>query len=327
MPDLSLTYDEIDQHIAMLLGETDSRAAWDSLFERRVDLCRRQGLRKFYAAHQWSFLRPRLTISLPAAFTTGTVAIAAGVVTLTGGVFPAWAADAWLNVEGGMHEVSTRDSNTQLTLADTSVALAAGADFTLRRYRIELPANFGGMEGELMYAPHQTQRFRPAVNVGEYRIRLRYQNQQVVDSREVFEYGIYPKTHDAVVGQRWYMIFWPPSSAIRSLVGRYRANPGDLSDVDEYPLGGPMHAQTILEACLSEAEVKFQDGVGEHTNLYAQALARSVSLDRETESPDHLGRMRDALGWGSAMTPDGYLIDSSAGSLALYEGHEADIIG
>lgn len=62
---------------------------------------------------------------------TGTVTISSGVVTLANGTWPAWAATAAINVAGSLYNVSTRDSDTQLTLDDTSVSAAAGSSYAL----------------------------------------------------------------------------------------------------------------------------------------------------------------------------------------------------
>lgn len=61
----------------------------------------------------------------------GTVAIASGVVTLTSGVFPSWAASGAININGTPYDVNTRNSNTQVTLTDTSVSVGSGANYTL----------------------------------------------------------------------------------------------------------------------------------------------------------------------------------------------------
>jgi len=49
--------------------------------------CVRDGLQRVYSAHEWSFFRPVAEVTTTAPYTTGTVAVAAGVVTLTGGTF------------------------------------------------------------------------------------------------------------------------------------------------------------------------------------------------------------------------------------------------
>ena len=62
---------------------------------------------------------------------TGTIAIASGVVTLSSGTFPAWAADGVLEVGAAAYTVNTRDSGTQVTLDDLTVTVSSGAAYLL----------------------------------------------------------------------------------------------------------------------------------------------------------------------------------------------------
>jgi len=83
-------------------------------------------------------------VKLNAAYATGTVAVtnASATVTLTGGTFPSWAALAALYVNGQSYRISTRDSNTQLTLATTwNQATAAAATFSLAQHAYTLPSD------------------------------------------------------------------------------------------------------------------------------------------------------------------------------------------
>ena len=59
-------------------------------------------------------------------YSTGTVAISSGVVTLSGGTFPTWAAEGVLGVGEELYQIKSRDSNTQITLYDTT-ATASGS--------------------------------------------------------------------------------------------------------------------------------------------------------------------------------------------------------
>ena len=77
-------------------------------------------------------------------YSRGTIEIVNGVVKLTGGAlpvsgggWPAWAADGRLTVNGVTYRINSRDSGTQITLEDTTVNVAAGATYTLKRHGIE----------------------------------------------------------------------------------------------------------------------------------------------------------------------------------------------
>jgi hypothetical protein len=64
-------------------------------------------------------------------YSTGTVAISSGVVTLSGGTFPSWAARGIFRVNGLTYTVDSRDSNTQITLDDTSVAASSSTAYEI----------------------------------------------------------------------------------------------------------------------------------------------------------------------------------------------------
>ena len=64
-------------------------------------------------------------------YSTGTVAISSGVVTLSGGTFPTWAAEGVLGVGEELYQIKSRDSNTQITLYDTTATASGGTSFIL----------------------------------------------------------------------------------------------------------------------------------------------------------------------------------------------------
>jgi hypothetical protein len=109
------------------------RTGFDSDQLDNIEQCIRDGLHDVYSAHPWSFFRPIAEITTTAPYTTGTVSIVAGVVTLTGGTWPTWAATGVLKISNGYYEVDSRDSSTQITLEDTSVAAAALTTYELGR--------------------------------------------------------------------------------------------------------------------------------------------------------------------------------------------------
>lgn len=72
-------------------------------------------------AHEWSFLHRAGIVSLVGAYSTGTVEVTNGsaTVTLTGGTFPSWVASGEIRINNVPYAISTRDSNTQVTLDHT----------------------------------------------------------------------------------------------------------------------------------------------------------------------------------------------------------------
>jgi hypothetical protein len=57
----------------------------------------------------------------------------------------------------------------------------------------------------------------------------------------------------------------------------------------EYPLGGELLTNAIIEACLSEMEVLLNEVPGVHTAAYAAALAQAIQDDDDSITPNTLG--------------------------------------
>lgn len=123
-------------------------------------------------------------------YSAGTVAISSGVVTLTGGVWPAWAPGQEFHVNGGIYNVNTRNSDTSLTLYTTTVNAPAATPFLLRdgRFRETDPAL-----GNLAHIANAHEEYASAIaevaqrardvgaKIGIYAEFLTHQNARVLD--------------------------------------------------------------------------------------------------------------------------------------------------
>jgi hypothetical protein len=156
---LTLTRDDLRKAVGNLLGLGIDITSWDSEFATRVDMVVDIGCRWVYEpelipgdaeVHVWSFMQPKLlSFSLNQPYATGTCTVSSGVVTGDGTVFPSWAADGEFVVGSISYAVASRDSDTQLTLEDTTVSAAAGSSYTLQQVDYTLPDLFGGFHGDL----------------------------------------------------------------------------------------------------------------------------------------------------------------------------------
>lgn len=292
---LQVDYDEINSHLAMLLPYGSVVGDWTADQAANAARVRRRGLAGFYnnpRAYRWKFLRPELTIATDPAFATGSMTIVAGVATLAGGgQFPSWTASGWLYIGGIPYIVATRDSNTQLTLQDTSIAKPAGTAFTLRRYKYAMPTGFAGLVGPLSYAPHQSTRVIELKSTSEQTLRRYYQDQYwgTSDNGYPQRYAIVTDNYSATAGQTWSMIIWPSANAKYYVTGNYHLIPPDLDAVNKYPAGGPVHGQCVLEAILAEAELSVKGEYGEHRARFIELLDASITYDKEQGAPDTLG--------------------------------------
>ena len=327
MPDLSIKYLDIQKNVALMLGwnrtPSDTVGTWSANQMSDFKLILSSGLRKFYSAHEWSFLYPRHTITTSPAYSTGTVTIVAGNVTGAGGT--AWSAldatDYWLVVNGTRYEIASKTNDTSMTITDTTLAASAGTKYSMSRYKYTLPANFGGFVGPLTYAPNQSDYYRPVELVSDHTIRRLYMTNVLDNATEIVKAAVTPQAFAPAVGQRWELHTWPSSTSTMHLTGTYRVVPDDLdSTTNIYPLGGAQHANTILYAVLSEAETRLWDNTtSAYVSRYHECLAASIEFDRRQGAPETLGVVQ--FPGSSGLTVRGSLAQEKA----LYEGHESSI--
>lgn len=307
---LAVSYDTLRVAIADFLGIGRDAAAWGTDDIARLDAVIRSALNQVYfprqtaqngVVHLWSFLRPLAQLTTSAPYTTGTVTVTAGVVTLLGDSFPTWAAQGELDLAGQTYGVASRDSATQLTLSDTDVEAAAGTAYTLRRVLYDLPEGYAGMDGGTMtYLTGQWASPAEVSLVSDLMVRRARQQRASAGRPECV--AVRPAPFDAAVGQRYHAVFYPTPDSAYVLEYRYQVIPAMLSATNPWPLGGPEIGELILEACLAVAEQRYGDTPGLHTEQFPLLLAAAVASDAQRHSPDTLG----ASGESSDM-PAGFL--------------------
>lgn len=325
---LQITYAELREELGIYLSGNRTVGSWSSTQTSDVSHILRSGLRKAYyppslgpgqPAHQWSFLRPWDTITTNEPYSSGTITVANGVVTLSvgGQPWPSWAAGGFIAYGGKYYEVSTRDSNSQLTLVDVSSDndASSGTTYTLYQYRFTLPSDFESLDGPMYYSPDQSTDNVPLTRRSDTYLRMLYQDSDTdTFTSEPKFFAIYPGSPSATTAaQVWYMIIWPFPRLVFHLKYRYHVQMFDLDGTNTTPPGGAQHSEMILEAVLSEAELKLNDGVGgEHTAKWKELLAASIMLDREIITPDTLGcvpiKSPDYGHRVNAVTPEDYVI-------------------
>jgi hypothetical protein len=293
------------------------RTGFDSDQLDDIEQCIRDGLHDVYSAHPWSFFRPIAEITTTAPYSTGTIGIAAGVVTLAAGTWPTWAAVGVLKVENSYYEVDSRGSNTQITLEDTSVTVAAGTSYELGRPEYDLPTGFEAISGDsdLNYEPGQNEWFRPVQQRHDSRLRLLQETDPFSD-RPVL-YSVRTVTFDATVGSRKRLALYPTPDAAYVLRVPMLLRPTMVDETNQYPVGGETLTQVIIEACLSAAERNFDEENKRHTERFEQMLPLAIKADLEKSSPTSLGPDRGDCGYGWGYGYDEAARASRIGSLTL----------
>lgn len=88
------------------------------------------------------------------------------------------------------------------------------------------------------------------------------------------------------VGTTFYRsIFYPTPDIAYQLQYRYGITPQSLSDKNQFPLGGAVHSETILEACLAEADKALNQEAGPHEQRFRDLLAASMAYDKSLTAP------------------------------------------
>lgn len=257
--------------------------------EADIKDCMDDGLRRVYGAHDWSFLRPIADVTTTAPYATGTVTIASGVVTLTGGTFPSWAATGVLQVNNRYYPVATRNSNTQITLNATSVTVASATSYRLAISEIQLDDLFDAVanDSELNYYPSPETWYPPVQWRHDATIRQLEANNPEID-RPVF-YSIRTVTFDPTIGSRKVLALYPSPDKVYTLRVPMILRPILLDNTNLYAIGGEVLSQVMLEACLAAAEHTFEEREHVHEKRFQEFIGLAIRDDQERSSPTSLG--------------------------------------
>jgi len=280
-----------------------------------IEDCIQDGLRTVYAAHDWSFFKPVKDITTTAPYTTGTITVVNGVVTLATGTFPSWAADGLLKADNGYYSVATRDGDSQVTLDDTTLDADAGTTYELARPEIPLDASFEAIAGDsdLTYYPDQNELYPPVRMRHDSAIRTWQQDDPYFD-RPIY-YSVRTVEFDSTVGSRKVLAFYPAPDAAYILRVPMILRPTMIDADNPYPVGGETLAAVITEACLAAAEHNLDDAEAVHNKRFVELLPLAIRADQEKSSPTSLGP--DAPRTGNFSTSNYWLRSARIGAVSL----------
>lgn len=251
--------------------------------------CIKDGLQRVYSSHDWSFFRPVVELSTIAPYSTGTITVASGVVTLAGGTFPSWSAKGILRVNSKYYSVASRDSDTQVTLNSSGVTVSDAAAYTLACPEIDMPASFDAIDNdaEINYLPSESQWYPPIRPRGDQWIR-RMEQANPEFGRPIF-YSVRTVEFDPTVGSRRVIALHPVPDETYSMRAKLVLRPVMIDAVNEYPIGGEMLSRVILEACLAAAEHNFEEREHVHEKKFMEDIAVAIRNDQMRSSPASLG--------------------------------------
>lgn len=279
MANLGLDNSEVVRAVLVQAGLGRDASEMDAATEADVRSIIRSGLRRAYFpvqngfTYQWRFLETPYSLSAEAVYSTGTIEVSGGTVTLTGGTWPDDVIDHYIDVDGHILFVTERTSDTVLVVSHTQLAVAAGTEYEAPRYRYALPSDFGEFLGGLVYADENGEG-RCLVGSSEPELRLRYAIGYQQDGET---------SHFAIFGGKIYL--WPTPEPDAFLQGVYMAVPDDNLPADLTTPGStaqvdPIYAEVFLEAILAAAEAYNDDRDGLHEKRFQQALQAAIAHDR-----------------------------------------------
>ncbi len=319
MSTLALTVGELRQEIQRYFG-FGRNSPWSSIqVDGQGDVlsAMNRGLRQFYnpmpmpnesSAHEWSFLRGFGNLSTVAPHSTGTVAITAGSVTVSGTdtAFTAEMVGRLFKCNNEIREVTAFATATSITI-DRAMAAVVSAETTyeISGVSYDLPDDFGGLKGQIAFDDGEG--YSPLQLVNESAIRHR--RSQKTTLQGVPEYAaVVPKTvaTGTASEQAYKMLVWPIPDKVYDLNFAYTVmtnrvytgfdNAGGMAASDAYyPVGAMVHGETLLASCLAVAEQMMDEfnNPGKMHGKYMERLAASISYDRRTALPDGFGYNSD----------------------------------
>jgi hypothetical protein len=190
-------------------------------------------------------------------------------------------------VSGRSHTWSFLSPVTSLTL-------------TVGDWDYDAPDAFGGVKGPMTYSTEISSHTIRQTGEGEIR-RLR---QVSLNQAMPALFAVRPKTPDATEGQRYEFLFYPTPDKAYVLNYSYYLHVNKLTAAAPYPLGGALHGETLMQACLAAAELQAQGQQGAQWQAYQERLAASIEMDIRSMTPETLGYCGNGHpGWISVQPP------------------------
>lgn len=179
-----------------------------------------------------------------------------------------------------------------------SITLAADEQY------VNLPEDFGGMTSVLTVSPSGSTVYQPfALRLMlEAAVRQSHAQLPTTTGRPVQAALLADLPPTLTKSNRQRLWIFPIADSDYTIEFQYQILPDMLTGALPYAYGGALHAETILESCLAQAELKGDDqGEGPHASKFRERLAASIAQDRKFKAQfvGYNGDQSDAMegGW------------------------------
>lgn len=298
--DLAMDYAALLRQIGREINVSRNAADWSSTTTQDVADVIASGLRQVYwpptlpgemTPHSWSFLQPNNgSLALRAPYSSGDVYATSGTVTVVGGTWPSWAAQADLWANGNRYGVASRTNDSTIVLDDNTVSLSAGTAYELILTYYALPDDFGGLVNNQALTLRRDVRegfasSSPKVVSEAYLSR----HDQWPHVKGVPELCSFAPTPTTTTDQRWYVRFYPLPDQQYNLEYRYQVVPPVMNGTTiTQHYGGPQLSNLVLLSCLDKA-MRFLYSSDEYFARFMTELEAQVRRDRATFNKETLG--------------------------------------
>tara|TARA_Y100001963_G_scaffold59088_2_gene82585 strand:+ start:3335 stop:4372 length:1038 start_codon:yes stop_codon:yes gene_type:complete len=310
---LALTYANLKTEVAHTLGiATD-----DAFLPRAIQ----RGLRQFYVpeplpgervSHQWTFLKTEETLTTHAATVTGTCSVSNSAVSsisvaqltndplsvshisITGsnGTVNKFTVSAISNITAGGGALTIdQDYEDSGGTGSSSLAITVHYNGTYA-----LPTKFAGIEGVIVYDsffgtdPQRSDMTIEVTDITKLRDKFQYLDDRDDKPLSAAVFATNAGAASSATGTQHRIQIYPIPDAAYRLRYVMVNEPDQLDNDSEIPLGGVLHAETILASCLSIAEqVIFPSSPHRYREHYLARLRASVELDRQAYTTENLG--------------------------------------
>ena len=158
---------------------------------------------------------------------------------------------------------------------------------------LELPADFAGVEGPVVFSAGQAVAALPCPVMNEGYVRelaVRFPN---ATGRPI-ACAVSPlKGTTAGRSPRAELLVHPTADQEYTVGIQYYLAANALTAANPWAYGGTMHAETIIASCLAVAELRLNDVKGVHHQTFLERLAASIAMDRRMKAQD-LGYVGDS---------------------------------
>ena len=304
----SLGYGDFVTRVSRYMGFPTVAADRSAQETGIVDEVIQDGVKRFYRdnATGWRFMKPTESIIIWAdVAVVSTVTVSGGAfttrttITATAASFHPLMVGKNLVITGvGTFPVASYTSTTVIVVtgdastasADTFSVSGAG-DYTL-------DANWASLEMDLTF---DTDDYLHEIRkTSESNIRRMRQSGITTGIPQLYAERI--REGDGATDHRIEVLLWPIPDKDYTVSAKFNIHPPLLSTAFPYPLGGPLHNDTVLRAIMAQAESDRDDiEDGPKESRYVKALTASLFADARQGAPEFVGKNNDTSDGVSAV--------------------------